>query len=90
MESSRRYSFGFVLCIIYVVLVFFEPQQFFEFLKSIRITYLFGIIVLFWSVVTSSLEIKKNLILSKMFWLIILFIAFCYFSLIFNNISIEI
>ncbi|MEM2144733.1 MAG: O-antigen ligase family protein [Candidatus Jordarchaeaceae archaeon] len=88
-SEKTKLSVSFVLLAIYLAFIFFEPQQFFQGAKEIRITYYLGIIVISWGLLFGNIEVKKRLLTSKIFLLSISFFGLCTMSLILNEFPIE-
>lgn len=82
VPPDTRITPGFVLLVLYLGILFFEPQQFLPALEKIRITYLFGIFVLCWAILSSPSEVKQGLFESKILWLVIIFVVICSLGLL--------
>ena len=60
-EIRTTTGVGFILLVLYVGFVFFEPQQFFEAAgEPVRVTYGFGIFMMIWAILFTSFEMKKR------------------------------
>ncbi len=81
-QTDVSIRFGFIPLIIYLALLFFEPQQFYPVLEKIHITRVSGLMVLCWALISSPSEVKRNILKSGIFKLFCLFFFWCTLSLI--------
>lgn len=87
-QPRKGMSLGYIFLVLYLGILFFEPQQFFPALEQIRIAYSFGIFVLCWAIVFSLTEVKGNIFRLRLFHLLILFFLFCTLSLIVSELPV--
>jgi O-antigen ligase len=85
MAAKNKVSLKFYLLIAYVALLFFEPQQFYPMLKSMRITYCLGITLIILAIIGSKRVHKINILGSPLFKLCSLFFGLVILSCLFSN-----
>ena len=80
LEHQKKIRFAYIIFVIYIALLFFEPQKFFPVIGMLRLPYFFAIVGVILSFFTCPVEVKKRIIKSKIFRALIFFTIFCVFS----------